>query len=81
MFKGGIISGAFLERGKPAVRRAYPAIVPIAHKGIPDTSSHDGTMEKRADLRNSEPLEQRIHGRMQYDDQDVEEGMLRVQEF
>lgn len=41
----------------------------------------NGAMEKRADLRNRERTEQRVHGRMQYDHQDVETGMLRVQEF
>ena len=30
-FQFGIIRSPFLERGKPTVRQAYPAVVPIAH--------------------------------------------------
>ena len=82
--QGGLFQN-LREQGRHGILKTAPAIRgggrETGHKGIPDAPSDNGAMEKRADLRNRERTEQRVHGRMQYDHQDVETGMLRVQEF
>ena len=82
--EGGLFQN-LREQGRHGILKTAPAIRgggrETGHKGIPDAPSDNGAMEKRADLRNRERTEQRVHGRMQYDHQDVETGMLRVQEF
>ena len=48
------------------------------YTGVPNTSANNGALEEGTDLRDFHWAEQWIHGRMQYDDQDIEEGMLWI---
>lgn len=73
------------EQEQHAILEMAPAIRggdrEAGHKGIPDAPLDNGALEGGAALRDSERAEQRIHGRMQYDHQDAETGMLWVPEF